>query len=664
MITLTHTDLSEQSKERLFGLNQSSLEDGVLSCIGSVFQKDTETKSESVLKYIRKECEVLNHPYYLEESTSGDKHDPLARLDSQLRNGWQTGGGFRIPLTVIPDWDLYKSNSRNVRYKIHSWVMLDSLLLVDSLSSGTENLFLAVDIADDWIKKYVILSEKDDFAWYDMAVGQRATKLSYMTRRLIEIDADPNLIFRFILASEIHFSELSDLERIATHSNHGLFQIAGLISLAKNLPWMVRSEQSLEFAEGILRKMLDEHFAEDGLHLEHSPDYHLYMVNHLSSLRESGWLSEEFNSITELIEKATDAANWMANPELNVIPIGDTANNTPVEKRWSGFTSEFILGTKLFDIGGLLINNSRFKSLNSQLVFSAQFHSRQHKHADSLNVLYHLNEKPLLVDPGTFTYQYDAKERMYCESTRAHNTVEIDKLNHSRFRHDSFGSAIRLLAKADDVLISEAVIDHSRLISPKIPNNRIKSQDAIKVKIQHRRFVIERPGHFLAVIDQMSSKEEHEYTAWYHLHPNLSLNKSTQTRLNVSNEDDSVICQIQSYDSESNSLEYVEKNGEKLPRLHGWFSRNGRELVPNSSIGFHFHDSPTIVTLFDFDMKKTGKPYLRVGTGGKYLRFAITQADKKFDVRMKIAENRVHEIEVELDGQEVDVGIEYQGDWS
>ena len=131
MITLTHTDLSEQSKERLFGLNQSSLEDGVLSCIGSVFQKDTETKSESALKYIRKECEVLNHPYYLEESTSGDKHDPLARLDSQLRNGWQTGGGFRIPLTVIPDWDLYKSNSRNVRYKIHSWVMLDSLLLVD-----------------------------------------------------------------------------------------------------------------------------------------------------------------------------------------------------------------------------------------------------------------------------------------------------------------------------------------------------------------------------------------------------------------------------------------------------------------------------------------------------------------------------------------------------
>ena len=661
MIKLTHKDLSDHSIERLLSLNDAPLVDGVLSCIGSVFQSDTETKSQSTLGYIRKECEELNPPFYLEECVEGDKHDPFARLDSLLRNGWQTGGGLRIPLTVIPDWDSYKSNSRNVRYKIHSWVMLDSLLLVDSLSSENENLLLAVDIADDWIKKYVILSEKDDFAWYDMAVGQRATKLSYMTRRLIEINADSDLIFRFILASEIHFSELSDLELIATHSNHGLFQIAGLISLAKNLPWMLKSEQSLKFAEVVLRKMLDEHFAEDGLHLEHSPDYHLFMVNHLSSLHESGWLSSEFGSITELIEKATNAANWMATPELNVIPIGDTANNTSVEKRWSGFTSEFILGTKLFDIGGLLINNSRFKSLNSQLVFSAQFHSRQHKHADSLNVLYHLNEKPLLVDPGTFTYQYDAKERMYCESTRAHNTVEIDKLNHSRFRHDSFGSAIRLLAKAEGVLISEAVIDHSRLISPEIPNNRIKGEDAIRVKIQHRRFVIERPGHFLAVIDQMSSKEEHEYTAWYHLHPNLSLNKSSQTRLNVSNEDDSVICQIQSYDAASNSLEYVEKNGEKLPRLHGWFSRNGRELVPSTSIGFHFNDSPTIVTLFDFDMRKTGKPYLRVGTGGKYLRFAITQAEKKFDMRMKIIENKIHQIDVQLDGQEINVGIEYGG---
>ena len=90
--------------------------------------------------------------------------------------------------------------------------MLDTILVVDALSENSEHLELAIGIADDWIQKYVITATKDEFAWYDMAVGQRATKLSYMLRRLIELDFDEQIIFRFILASHIHLSEL--LERI------------------------------------------------------------------------------------------------------------------------------------------------------------------------------------------------------------------------------------------------------------------------------------------------------------------------------------------------------------------------------------------------------------------------------------------------------------------
>ena len=62
-----------------------------------------------------------------------------------------------------------------------------------------------------WIEHFIIAGEKDEFAWYDMGVGQRATKLPYMLRRLIEIDGPPEIIFNFIIASEIHISELSQL---------------------------------------------------------------------------------------------------------------------------------------------------------------------------------------------------------------------------------------------------------------------------------------------------------------------------------------------------------------------------------------------------------------------------------------------------------------------
>lgn len=660
---MTHTALSEQSKDLLFGLNQSSLGDAVISCLGVILTGDSETSSEAIIGYLRSESEELSPPYYLKESLSGTVYDPESLLKHHLVEGWPASTGFRIPITVIPDWSKYQSQSRSVRYKIHAWDMLDLLLRVDSLNPKIETLNLAINIADDWIVKHIISAQQDDFAWYDMAVGQRATKLSYMIRRLIQINADSDLILRFILAAQIHFSELMDIERIATHSNHGLFQITGLISLSQNLPWMMNSEQAIKFAESVLKQMLSEHFSEDGLHLEHSPEYHLFMAIHLSFLNDSGWLSNEFDSLSGLVKNVASAADWMANPEMKVIPLGDTVNNAKMSKLWPQSNSNLILGMKLFEKGGLLISNSVSRhGLNSQLVFSAQFHSRQHKQADNLNVLYHLNGRPLLVDPGTFTYQYDSKERMYCESTRAHNTIEIDNLNHSRYRHDSYGSGIKFFATAGDIVISEGLINHTRLISSKIPNNQVKGTDAIPVRIQQRRIIVERPEHFLAVIDQLNSTEAHDYTAWYHLHPDLILGKSTQTRLKVSDNEGAVLCQIQSYDSDSNSLNCEEIRGETVPELQGWFSENGKELIPNSAIGFRFQTASTIVTVFDFHMKKTGKPYLKVGTGGKYIRFALTQAEKKFDMRLKFGEKILDTIEIELDGQKTETTIEFKGD--
>ncbi len=656
---MTHKDVSEQSQQILDKFAQQSLAESVISCIGKIHQEDTKDKSESILNYVKLSSSTIPKAHYLEESTSGDKKDPQTRLESQLRNGWQTGGGFRLPLTETPQWDKYLDYSRNVRYKIHSWVMLDSLLVVDSLSDGDDNLHLAVNIADDWIQKYVISATKDDFAWYDMAVGQRATKLSYMLRRLIEINSDSDKIFRFILASEIHFSELLEKDRIATHSNHGLFQMAGLLSLCHNLPWMIKSKSGIEFAEHILQVMLKEHFAEDGLHLEHSPDYHLYMVNHLQSLLESGWLSD-IDSMLNLVNSVVEAADWMATPENYVIPIGDTANNVRMTKRWAGYKGKLKLGSIYFPSGGLLIHNSNVNGNVNQLVFSAQFHSRQHKHADHLNILYSVRGKQLLVDPGTFTYQYDIPERMYCESTRGHNTVEIDGLNYSRFRKDMFGSALTMVAKSNYCLITEGIVNHKRLISPSIPNNKIKSSDGVDVDIKHRRIVVERPGFFLAVIDELDSEQVHEYTPWYHFHPDLHIRRDTSTKLLVTGEDGDKYCQVQCYDSQSNSIDSIELRGQTEPNLQGWYSRNGRELIENTALGYQLiGKSQFFVTVFDFKMEKTGKPYLRKGTGGKYIRFALTQGDHKTDIKVKIGKESKRNIELEIDSSLTEVDIEY-----
>jgi hypothetical protein len=49
-----------------------------------------------------------------------------------------------------------------------------------------------------------------------------------------------------------------------------------------------------------------------------------------------------------------------------------------------------------------------------------------HGHADCLSVLVARSGRPLLIDPGTFTYSGDPMWRAYFRGTRAHNTITVD----------------------------------------------------------------------------------------------------------------------------------------------------------------------------------------------------------------------------------------------
>ena len=54
-----------------------------------------------------------------------------------------------------------------------------------------------------------------------------------------------------------------------------------------------------------------------------------------------------------------------------------------------------------------------------------------HGHADTLAVWLHVGGRPLLVDAGTFRYNYDAGWRKHMRGTAAHNTLMIDGLDQS-----------------------------------------------------------------------------------------------------------------------------------------------------------------------------------------------------------------------------------------
>ena len=604
-----------------------------LQCVG-ISEWGAETDLESLLhSELRKSLVNSLSPVYLNESTAHHK-DPLKSAQKTLKNGFLSQG-VRIKIGNPMNWPDFSKYSRSVRYKVQAWGLLDAILTYESISKNDKMYRTAYSHIIDWVKHFVLEFQDDDFAWYDMAVGQRATKLAYIIRRAIEEEEEIKDIAALIVTAELHIRELMEEEKIAMHSNHGLFQMAGLLSLGKLLPFLTSSDSASTFAINKIRIMLEEHFTEDYLHKEHSPMYHIFMTNYVSLLLNSGFMAESTEFI-HLAEGAVEAAKWFAMPNQNILPFGDTPQ-IPISER-TNFELNLVRdaavsppGLKYFKKGGLVIHShySESEMPQSYLAFNGGFHSRQHKHADDFNIQLFGNGVDILVDPGTFTYQYDLPERMYIESTRAHNCLEIDGLNYSRFRKDAFGTAVKSVVEKGRYIFIDSEVQRKRLISPQIPNNKIKSEDAVEVDILHRREIVYLPGEFLLVLDRASSPKPHQYRQWFQINPELSCSAegedvflSTREGIQVAN---------------IHHLFPVEREiqvfaGVKEPSLQGWFSLDGHSLERSNSICVEaVGENKIIATVIDLKPSKKATYFFNEGTGGKYIRFVLKRGESKFE---------------------------------
>jgi len=224
---------------------------------------------------------------------------------------------------------------------------------------------------------------------------------------------------------------------------------------------------------------------------------------------------------------------------------------------------------------------------------------------------------------------------MFIESTRAHNTVEIDGLNFSRFRLDKYGSALNRVVTIGDCTIMEGVVHHKRLIDSMIPNNKITLADSIEVDLTHRRIIFHKPNYFLAVVDVLSSTENHDYTQWFHLSPNLNAEIISESLLEVKDSTGKVHSTIHHLHDESNDSKVTLTSGQKKPRRQGFHSINGLELIPHQTLGFSINsDKGVLSTVFDLKGGKK-KPYLNIGSNGKYIRFAISQDETETDIKIR-----------------------------
>ncbi len=577
---------------------------------------------------------------YLKESTAF--HADLNSVAKKCLNVGILAQGERIALIEPMEWSLYATKSRSVRYKVHAWGVLDAMLAYDSLRLDNTMYQPALANILDWISTYVLKESNDEFAWYDMAVGQRATKLAYIFRRAVEQGEPVETLAKLTVACHLHVLELSEAERIAMHSNHGLFQMSGLLALSKSLPHLRFSSTAASFAIDSIQTMLGNHFSSDGLHMEHSPMYHVFMTNYMALLLESGFLEQSQNLI-DMTKIAVDAAQWFVMPDGMLLPFGDTPRILAAER------AHFPIGTnqqgepgasgvRWFKSGGLVVQHvsSNAGQSNSYLAFNGAFHSRQHKQADDFNFLLHANGMAIFDDPGTFTYQYDDPRRMYVESTRAHSCLEIDGLNTSRYNNEAYGSAIRHVQEVGPMLFIEANLHRKRLISPDLPNNAITTADGVPVDVRHSRKLIHLPGEFLLVVDDVKSTNEHVFKQHFNLNHKLLIKLGNKAMVMHGK---SLIATIEPLTSSMSAVELA--YGQKVPKLHGWASLDGHTLVSSPTLSVKASGSKRVMATFiNLKPSRKTKVFFNEGTGGKYLRLVIKRDGKTHEFLYRDSNDR------------------------
>lgn len=537
-----------------------------------------------------------------ERLTGNDRWGERTRLLAEAAiagGGWRWKGHQEIFLDPPIKWDEICAKERSWSLALHSWEPLVAPLMAYEHTGRRDFIDVALTIASDWIEQFPSTDVESPFAWYDLAVGSRAYRLAYM----LDVAArdpkrDDDLIARLLGGLVLHADVLAEETRFARHSNHAFYQVMAQLAMSRRFPDVPGPAAAQMQGRERLGGLLAAQFTAEGIHKEHSPHYHHSVLIPIRALRRAKLVSNP--EILIFLERAEEALGWFICPAGSYAMFGDTSGKVVIPRNVDEYASEAL---KLMlsggragqppsatDIGfprsGYVVFRDRWPSGEddfadrSYLAQTCAFHSRVHKHADDLSFVWYDRGCEILTDAGRFGYVgktapdselfaegfwYSDPRRVYVESTRAHNTIEIDGRSNPRRGVEPYGSALTQWGERGGVRFSEA---------------RVLWGD-----LSHTRILLFLPRAWLLVVDGLhdSTGVGHDFSQRFHLAPELDLADEARPG--------DVAAELPSGDRlhaaallPQAPVEPV--RGAEEPELLGWISRRDGELEPQWTFGW------------------------------------------------------------------------------
>lgn len=516
--------------------------------------------------------------------------------------GWEFAPFPPVVLQQIQDWTRYGRQHRSWGFRLHAWDFMDVLISASDLIGDEKWLERALDIADQWLQ-YVDTATEEQLeqamVWYDMSLSLRTPRLVALAVRAAHSERLANRALPLLVALRIHLQMLLRAESFNGNNNHGFYTAIAQLFAARHVPWLPESSRTHDQGSSRLETVAAAQFGIDGVHREHSPDYHRMLLNSFERVMQEGFI--EGQEVKDRIAKASYVLGWMVQPNGEIVQFGDSPARRltgvgldSTDRQTLFILSEGVEGEmpskemEVFEQGGLAFVRSPLPASHADLqaagylAFSAAFHSRTHKHADDLNVVLYDCGREILIDGGRYGYGdllaaddpgrkdgffYGSKERQYVESSPAHNVLTLDSRDHQRRNRTPYGSGI---LEADQ---------RGRIFDI---TGRVVHED-----FTHRRRLVYRPGVELKFVDSVFSTTDdlREGQLWFNFPKEFKLLRQDGGVIRLESSVDGFQVELS---VDGANARFVESQRGGTDPFRGWRSREDNVLEPALNLAVKF----------------------------------------------------------------------------
>lgn len=355
-----------------------------------------------------------------------------------------------FPISGPLNWDENPYNSNSWQFYLHSLEHVGFLATGYEITGNEAFLAKGMEHILSWFEiNGDIRRAKTRFAWHDHGTANRVQNMMHLWFYWKKSTLfDQNIENLFIDMIHRHGVFLADPKNYSPY-NHGVFQDQALLQLSVIYDFFPESKMWQELALTRLMIRLKEDVSIEGVHKEHSPMYHLLMINRFNDIMSfcnyhdikiPGTFIAYLKMMEDYLARITKPNGFLplvgdtrqlemfnrfrkrsVTSLLEYVQSGGQRGNPPLQR--DAVYPE--AGVALFRDGW------GFDDQDLYIMFTAAFHSTIHKHGDDLSFILSRGETEFLVDGGMYNYVERDPMRQYLRGTLGHNTIAVDNQAYS-----------------------------------------------------------------------------------------------------------------------------------------------------------------------------------------------------------------------------------------